>query len=73
MEAPETQPQPDTDAPPTDPDEGGEGNQGEGPAEGDDVDQDEVEAVERGDTGGSGDRATEVERAAAREDQAKEG
>jgi hypothetical protein len=54
--------------PPTGPDEGGEGNQGEGPAEGDDVG-----AVERGESDGSGDRETEVERAAEREDEAQEG
>jgi hypothetical protein len=50
------------------PDQGGEGNQGEGPAEGDDV-----EEVEAGETDGSGDRQTEVERAAEREERAKEG
>jgi hypothetical protein len=53
---------------PKQPDQGGEGNQGEGPAEGDDV-----EAVESGEDQGSGDRQTEVERAAEREERAKEG
>jgi hypothetical protein len=49
-------------------DQGGEGNQGEGPAEGDDVG-----AVERGEEQGSGDRATEVDRAQEREERAQEG
>ena len=50
------------------PDQGGEGNQGEGPAEGDDV-----EAVEGGESQGSNDRQTEVERAQEREERAQEG
>lgn len=73
MEAPETQPEPDVESPPTDPDEGGEGNQGEGPAQGDDVDDDEVESVERSGPEAPGERRSEVERAGEREAQAAEG